>query len=77
MNLAAKIIIKPTFCWSIITNNLFCKVEVAKQEIRRKVRGYRLKEGKQKEPPLWMALLVLLYKELFLVGPVGAKHAEI
>ncbi len=24
-----------------------------------------------------MALLVLLYKELFLVGPVGAEHAEI
>ena len=31
--------------------NLFCKVEVAKQEIRRKVRGYRLKARKQKSHP--------------------------
>ena len=30
-----------------------------------------------KEPPPWMALLVLLYKELLLVGPVGLQHAEI
>ena len=30
----------------IMHKNLFCKVEVAKQEIRRKVRGYRLKAGK-------------------------------
>ena len=30
LNHAAKIIIKPTFCWSIIINNSFCKVEVAK-----------------------------------------------
>ena len=30
LNHAAKIIIKQTFCWSIITNNSFCQVEVAK-----------------------------------------------
>ena len=29
LNHAAKIIIKSTFCWTKITNNLFCKVEVA------------------------------------------------
>lgn len=39
--------------------------------------GYRLKAGIPKEPPEWMALSVLLYKELFLVGPVGLQHAEI
>ena len=30
LNHAAKIIIKRTFCWSKITNNSFCQVEVAK-----------------------------------------------
>ena len=30
LNHAAKIVIKPTFCWTKITNNLFCQVGVAK-----------------------------------------------
>ena len=32
---------------------------------------------KQKEPPEWMALFVLLYKELFLVGPIGWEHSQV